>query len=164
MRKIIKNAVYDTNTARLLTSAVERNNPFLEENTEVFLYRKKTGEYFYHQVAENGSERIIPTNRQKAKKWLLTHFSEEDAENVLSPLKTFKDKIFKVVVPFPAEVKSDLTVCAEELGIPQNEFIISCVKMGIKAQRNGLRLAKITDKDFENIKVFVDDRPDNPFD
>ena len=133
MRKIIKNAVYDTNTARLLTSAVERNNPFLEENTEVFLYRKKTGEYFYHQVAENGSERIIPTNRQKAKKWLLTHFSEEDAENVLSPLKTFKDKKFKVVVPFPAEVKSDLTVCAEELGIPQNEFIISCVKMGIKA-------------------------------
>lgn len=163
MRKIIRNCIYDTDKARLLTSAVERNNPFLEDNTEVSLYRKKNGEYFYHHVFENGEERIIPTDRQKAKKWLLTHFSEEDAENVLSPLRTLKGKKANVLVPFPPEIKSELTIAAEELGIPQNEFIISCVKMGLKAQRNGLRLAKITDKDFENIKVFVDDRPDNPF-
>ncbi len=157
MRKNIKNSVYDTNTAKLLTSAIERNNPFLPENTEISLYRKKSGEYFYHQKAEDGEEKIVPTTRTKAKQWLLTHFSEEDTENILMPLKTRKGEKIKVLVPFDAELKAEMMASAEELGISQNEFIFACVRMGIKAQRYGLGLAKITDKDFDNIKVFVDD-------
>lgn len=163
MKRNIKNAIYDTNTARLLTSAIERNNPFLPEDTEVFLYRKKNGEYFYHQVPKEGDERIVPTTRAKAEQWLLTHFTAEDVENILMPLKTRKGEKVKMLIPFDAELKAEMMASAEELGMSQNEFIFSCVRMGIKAQRYNLVLSKITDQDFKNIKVFVDDRPENPF-
>ena len=162
MKKIIKNALYNTDTARLLTSAIERNNPFLPEDTEVFLYRKKNGEYFYHQVPREGDEKIVPTTRSKAKEWLLSHFTEEDAENILMPLKTRTNTKVKMLIPFEAGLKAEMMASAEELGMSQNEFIFHCVRMGIKAQRYGLGLAKITDQDFKNIKVFVDDRPENP--
>lgn len=163
MKKIIKNALYNTDTARLLTSAIERNNPFLPEDTEVSLYRKKNGEYFYHQKPQQGAEKIIPTTRTKAKQWLLTHFSPEDTENILMPLKTRSKEKVKMLIPFDPILKAEMMAAAEELGMTQNDFIFSCIRMGIKAQKYNLGLSKITDKDFENIKVFVEDRPDNPF-
>lgn len=163
MKKIIKNALYNTDTARLLTSAIERNNPFLPEETEVSLYRKKNGEYFYHQKPKEGDEKIIPTTRSKAKQWLLSHFSEEDTENILMPLKTRTKSKVKMLIPFDPVLKAEMMAAAEELGMTQNDFIFSCVRMGIKAQKYNLGLAKITDKDFENIKVFIDDRPESPF-
>ena len=152
MKRNIKNAIYDTNTARLLTSAIERNNPFLPEDTEVFLYRKKNGEYFYHQVPKDGPEKIVPTTRAKAEQWLHTHFSADDVETIMKPLKTRKGEKVKMLIPFDAELKAELMAAAEELGMSQNEFIFSCVRMGIKAQKYNLVLTKVTYKDYENNK------------
>ena len=123
MRRIIKNAIYDTDKARMLTSAIERSNPFLPENTEVFLYRKRTANTFITKFPKKVKKKIVPTTREKAKQWLLTHFSEKDAENILMPLKTRKGEKVKVLVPFDAELKAELMASAEDLGMSQNEFI-----------------------------------------
>lgn len=80
MKKVIKNRVYDTNTATLIHSEASGDGFTLRFKE---LYRKRTGEYFFYQGGGanteyrtelrggdyGGSEFIVPTTPDKAKEW-----------------------------------------------------------------------------------------------
>lgn len=75
MRRIIKNKVYDTSTAKEL--GTYRG---LFDNCES-LYRKKTGEFFLHAYGgSNGEEVITPLTYDKAQEWAGTALTEEQYE------------------------------------------------------------------------------------
>ena len=77
MRKVIKNKVYDTSTAKKLGMCwigAEFSRSGGEE-----LYRKKTGEFFtlYHSYSDN-SERIEPITYEEAQCWAEEHLDGDD--------------------------------------------------------------------------------------
>lgn len=84
MRRIIKNKVYDTATARFCGT---RN---INERLSESLYWKKTGEFFVHTVDATTGERIKPLTYYAAKTWAAENlpaekygeiFGAENAEN-----------------------------------------------------------------------------------
>ena len=75
MRRIIKNKVYDTSTAKKI--GTYRG---LFDNYES-LYRKKTGEFFLHAYGgQNSKELITPLTYDKAQEWAGTSLTEEQYE------------------------------------------------------------------------------------
>ena len=67
MRTIIKNRLYDTETAK----PVGRYTPMDEEGSSFTetLYRKKNGEYFLCRVFLDKTEEVIPLSYDAAKTW-----------------------------------------------------------------------------------------------
>lgn len=77
MRRIIKNKVYDTSTAKKI--GTYRG---LFDNYES-LYRKKTGEFFLHAYGgTNSKESIMPLTYDKAQEWAGTALTEEQYERI----------------------------------------------------------------------------------
>ena len=77
MKKIIKNKVYDTSTAREMGTC--RNLFDYEES----LYRKKTGEFFLHTSGGPYSqESIMPLTYDKAQEWAAIALTEEQYEGI----------------------------------------------------------------------------------
>lgn len=77
MKKVIKNKVYDTNTAKKLGMrwiGAEYSRSGWEE-----LFHKKTGEFFtlYHSYSDN-SERIDPITYDEAQSWAEEHLEGDD--------------------------------------------------------------------------------------
>ena len=163
MKKYIRGCVYNTDTARLLTSVIERENPMIDPGTEVELYRKKSGEYFYHYIPEEGgskAEKIIPTTRERAAAWLKTHFTDDEVRAILMPLRTRQGSKVKMNIPFDPKLKARMMESADSLKKSQVSFILDAVKLAIHAQEVGLDINKVTKEDLENVKTFVDERPD----
>jgi hypothetical protein len=93
MRKIIKNKVYDTETARLVG---DWDNDMSVTDFDWFqeqLYQKRTGEYFIYgegnarsPYAEHaygmwqGGEAITPVSPEQAREWAEEHFDAADYE------------------------------------------------------------------------------------
>lgn len=99
MKRIIKNKVYDTKTARRLASN-SYSNPRDFDFWEETLYQKKTGEYFLHgeggprsryaeQVSINtwsGGERIIPVTEEEAREWAEKNLDGDEYESIFDPI------------------------------------------------------------------------------
>ena len=64
MKTVIKNRLYDTDTAKI----VGRHTPPDEIFTEA-LYRKQNGEYFLHREFPDRKDKIIPLSYDEAKIW-----------------------------------------------------------------------------------------------
>lgn len=92
MKKIIKNRVYDTDTAADLGTYATSLDDNLNYVTET-LYRKKTGEYFLwgqggpqtkyavqHGLNWSGSSTIIPLTYDAARQWAEEHLDTEEYE------------------------------------------------------------------------------------
>lgn len=100
MKKVIKNKLYDTDTAKLLGEYQNmddvRNLSYIRE----VLYQKKTGEYFLYgeggantRYAETisannwkGGEKILPMDYVSAEKWAEEHLSADDFQNVFGTI------------------------------------------------------------------------------
>lgn len=166
MKKYIRGCVYNTETARLLTSVIERDNPMVDPETEIELYRKKSGEYFYHYIPEEpnkNNEKIVPTSREKAAAWLSTHFTEDEVKTIMMPLRTRQGSKVKMNIPFEPKLKAQMMESADLQQKSQVTFIMDAVKLAIKAQKVGLDIREVTTDDLKNIKTFIDERPKNPF-
>lgn len=91
MKKIIKNRLYDTDTAKVIGEYVYSNRrdfSFYEET----LYKKKNGEYFLHGIggglskyAEStgtntwgGGEKIMPLTTDRAQEWAEQHLDTDE--------------------------------------------------------------------------------------
>ena len=96
MKKIIKNKVYDTDTAIRLATYSSPGGPRDFSHYEESLYRKKTGEYFLHGIGGpmtryavpvdtnswSGGERIMPLTYNEASEWAQEHLDGDDYEAI----------------------------------------------------------------------------------
>lgn len=77
MRRIIKNKVYDTDSARKMGTYRGLFDDYES------LYRKKTGEFFLHAYdGPNSEDSIIPLTYDKAQEWARTSLTEEQYERI----------------------------------------------------------------------------------
>lgn len=117
MKKIIKNLLYSTETAKELGSW--GNNLGYRDfghMTET-LYQKRTGEFFLHgeggpmtKYAESagqntwtGGERIIPLSVESARKWAEEHLSVDEYEKIFGLPEETEDKV-NLGVQIPADL------------------------------------------------------------
>ena len=70
MRRIVKNKVYDTDTAKRVGA-----NTLTGTRT---LYRKVTGEYFIYDKELTGSNAVLPMDYTVARNWAEKNLSKED--------------------------------------------------------------------------------------
>ena len=96
MKKIIKNKVYDTDTAILTATYSSSDDCGSLAHFEESLYRKKTGEFFLfgsggamtrYAVSTGlnswkGGEKIIPLDYSAAQAWAQEHLDTEDYERI----------------------------------------------------------------------------------
>ena len=93
MKKILKNKVYDTETARKMGTFRELEGSGDLDYYEVSLYRKKTGEFFLYTYGGPKNKyreimgysdwgRIIPLTYDEAQKWAETALTEEQYESI----------------------------------------------------------------------------------
>lgn len=103
MRKIIKNRIYDTESAHRVCDPVSPTGMYDVRDFHYFeetLYRKKTGEYFLHghggplspyaePYGQNGSqsgERIVPFTPEQAREWAESHLDADEYEAEFGPV------------------------------------------------------------------------------
>ena len=105
MKKIIRNKVYDTDTAQLLGEYAP--DPYRSDFSYFCesLYRKKTGEFFLHgegnaaskyarSCGQNeycGGEKIVPLTYEDAQAWSEEHL---DGDDYIAISKVGKSRIF----------------------------------------------------------------------
>ena len=83
MRRIIKNKVYDTSTARKMGTYRNPKDSGIFYYYEYTLYRKKTGEFFLHACGRSNShESIMPLTYDEAQEWAGTSLTEEQYERI----------------------------------------------------------------------------------
>lgn len=83
MNKVIKNRLYDTETATAIATYDARYCPLYKVGFIATLYRKKTGEYFLYTkggVFEDypDQERIDPKTPDDAKEWCAKNLSGDE--------------------------------------------------------------------------------------
>ena len=121
MKKIIKNKVYDTDTARELCTFEPNSSKKDKSWYKEVLYQKKTGEYFLHgqgnsesiyskalsKKEKKGIEKLIPMNYDEAAAWAKKNLSteiydkifgvpEEDSERIIISISIRKDTHMKL--------------------------------------------------------------------
>lgn len=83
MRRIIKNKVYDTSTARKMGAYRNPEGNGIFYYYEYTLYRKKTGEFFLHACGRSNShESIMPLTYDEAQEWAEELLTEEQYKGI----------------------------------------------------------------------------------
>ena len=83
MRKIIKNKVYDTDTAKKMGTYRNPEGRGIFHYYEYTLYRKKTGEFFLHACGRSNSyESIMPLTYDEAQEWAEELLTEEQYKRI----------------------------------------------------------------------------------
>lgn len=106
MKKIIKNKVYDTTTAKKL------GDWFC--NT---LYQKRTGEFFLH-----GDEKIIPVSYEKARQWAEEHLDADDYISIFGGPAS-DDTLTALNLTLSALAVSKFRLAAQRQQISQRELM-----------------------------------------
>ena len=108
MKKIIKGKVYDTDTAKRLTSG----------NYTEGLYRKKTGEFFLHEWGKN----IKPITYEQAQKWSEENLDRDEYCAIFGEPDESGEAVMlglNVSAAAAAKLKNE----AAKLGIPQGKLL-----------------------------------------
>lgn len=138
MKKIIKNKVYDTETAQRL--AEYEPNPY-QNDFHYFcetLYQKKTGEFFLHgkgnaaskyarSCGQNewcGGEKIVPLTYTEAQAWAEEHLDGDDYIAIFGEPEE-DDTCTKLTLSMPASQVAKLKQLAAQNGQQVGEFIVS---------------------------------------
>lgn len=137
MKKIIRGARYDTDTAKRLGSA-SANCPRSDFNYwECGLYRTKTGKYFLfrqsfgfrHSDQPTGwGEEILPVAEDAARAWAEQNLPVEKYEAAFSA--PAEDARFTVVLPEPLLNKLD--ACKEAQRASRSEVVIAALNAYLK--------------------------------
>lgn len=137
MKKIIKNKVYDTETAKECGTYANtydtRNFGFCQET----LYKKKTGEYFiygkgnvfskYAHVHGNDrgwGDQIIPVDYEGAKDWAEEHLDAEEYTSIFGEVEEDESKS-TLNIYIRKDVIAKLKQQSEQEGISISEIIES---------------------------------------
>jgi hypothetical protein len=140
MKKIIKNKVYDTETARFIGSydnGVDHRDIYSMTET---LYRKRTGEYFLHGAGGPGSrysaridsnnwsggEDIIPLTYDQASEWAEEHLDADEYEQEFGAV-TEDESAETVTISLPAAVIAKIRRQAQEQGSSVSAVISSAL-------------------------------------
>ena len=113
MKKIIKNKLYDTDTAKRL-GEYEPNSYKSDCET---LYQKRTGEFFLH-----GDEKIIPLKYSEAQSWAEEHLDGDDYIAIFGEPNEDAEKV-SVHYLISASAAAAIKQGAAKLGITQAEYI-----------------------------------------
>lgn len=135
MRKILKNKVYDTDTAKKVAeydSDYPKNdfNWYREE-----LYLKKTGEYFLygegyaaspyaeyiHSAGYGAGEKIIPLTYDEAREWAEESISAEEYEAIFGEVSEGEDTLLGFMIDKDLKHKLDQEV--QKTGQSKQEII-----------------------------------------
>ena len=138
MKKILKNKVYDTETAQKLAEYAP--NPY-RSDFHYFcetLYQKKTGEFFLHgegnaaskysrSCGQNewcGGEQIIPMTYAEAQTWAEEHLDGDTYISIFGEPEE-DDTCTKLTLSMPASQVAKLKQLAAQNGQQVAEFIVS---------------------------------------
>lgn len=140
MKKIIKNHVYDTDTAQCLGEYAP--NPYLSDFHYFCetLYRKKTGEFFLHGVGNAaskysrscgqnewcGGERIIPLTYEEAQAWAEEHLDGDDYIAIFGELEE-DDSVAALNIRISAAKMQKLRQAAGKRGVSLVELVESMI-------------------------------------
>ena len=99
MKKVISGKMYSTDTAEEI-GRIDEGNPYNGTDYDEYLYKKKTGEFFFYGAGganskyryykstgpnswyQNCGEKIVPISLDEAKRWLEEYFNAEYYEDV----------------------------------------------------------------------------------
>lgn len=137
MKKIIKNKVYDTETAQ---KCGEWDNGYYTNDFQFCaetLYQKKTGEYFLHgeghalskYAGHSGNssgwgEQIIPMSYAEAQSWAEEHLDGDEYITIFGEPKE-DDTCTKLTLSMPASQVAKIKQLAAQSGQQVGEFIVS---------------------------------------
>lgn len=139
MKKIIKNLVYDTETAKecgYYSFGSPRDFSHIRET----LFQKRTGEFFLYGVVGpsskyaqtvglnewSGGERIIPLTFEKARDWAEEHLSADEYENIFGEVAEDDSRTF-INLSVSKTCADTIRRRAAEKGISQAQYIESLV-------------------------------------
>lgn len=136
MKKIIKNKVYDTDTAQLIKQADHPNITNGEGSCKQSLYRKKTGDYFlfvdgartdvFHNLAldNNAHDReshIYPLTYEQARAWAESEMTADEWLENFEPVED--DSLTAFNLTLSASAVSKFRLAAQRQQISQRELM-----------------------------------------
>lgn len=136
MRKIIKNKVYDTDTAMLIKQADHPNITSGEGSCKQSLYRKKTGDYFlfvdgartdvFHSLAleNNAHDRerhIYALTYEQARSWAEEEMTADEWLEIFEPVED--DSLTAFNLTLSASAVSKFRLAAQRQQISQRELM-----------------------------------------
>lgn len=136
MKRIIRNRVYDTDTAMLIKQADHPNIKNGEGSCKQSLYRKKTGDYFlfvdgartdvFHNLAlENGTHdrerHIYPLTYEQAKSWAEKEMTADEWLAIFEPVED--DSLTAFNLTLSASAVSKFRLAAQQQQISQRELM-----------------------------------------
>ena len=143
MKKIIRNKVYDTDTAREL-GAWDNGADGINECAET-LFQKRTGEYFLHgvggartQYAEaigqnswRGGERIMPMSYDEARAWAEEHLDADKYGEIFGlPAEDAGDVALHVKIP--ADLDARVRALASARGLSLAAVVIEALQAEVE--------------------------------
>ena len=145
MKKIIKNKVYDTDTAIKIAEFSSPGGWSDFSHYEESLYRKKIGEYFlYGQGGPmtryavsaglnswSGGEKIIPLDYAAAQEWAQEHLSGEEYERIFGAVVEDDSKRSITLLLYTSTIEK-LRRESSKTGEPISDIIDRLVTEGIK--------------------------------
>ena len=136
MKKIIKNKVYDTDTAILIKQADHPNITSGEGSCKQSLYRKKTGDYFlavsgartdvfHNLVLDNNihdrERHIYPLTYEQARSWAEAEMTADEWLAIFEPVED--DTLMALNLTLSASAVSKFRLAAQRQQISQRELM-----------------------------------------
>ena len=148
MRKVIKNKVYDTITARLQGEYGNGYSISGFRHVREDLYLKKTGEFFLHgaggpmskyaQPIENngrsGGEEIIPLTYEEAKEWAEAHLEADEYEAIFGPVSEGDGEDIPFHVYIPSHLMGAMAKTKAKTGKSYKDIITEALEASLGGQ------------------------------
>lgn len=147
MKKIIKNKVYDTETARLQGEWWNGYSITDFHHLSQDLYLKKTGEFFLHitggaltEYAKStgdgwsGGEEIIPLTYDEAKEWAEAHLDADEYEAIFGPVAEDDGEDIPFHVYIPAHLMGAMAKAKAKTGKSYKEIISEALEVSLGGQ------------------------------
>ena len=139
MRQIIKNKVYDTNTAKKIGSyrnPKDSNDSVYYEET---LYRKKTGEFFLHTydrkiTSYSDWARIIPLTYDEAQEWAEIALTEEQYKSIFLGVVDEGTEMEALTVQLPTVIVTKLKRRTDKSGQLIKEAVAEALRQWLNKQ------------------------------
>ena len=143
MKKIIKNRVYDTNTAKKMGTFRELEGSGDFDYYEVSLYRKKTGEFFLHTYGGPKNKyrkiagysdwaRIIPLAYDEAREWAETALTEEQYKSIFFGVVDEGTEMEALTVRLPTALVTQLKRRTDKTGQMIKEAVAEALRQWLK--------------------------------
>lgn len=125
MKKIINNKLYNTDTAKEIGSWASSDYVDSFDYNDETLYRKRTGEFFFHRCWYGGSD-IRPATYSDAREWSERHLTVEEYESVFGDVSE-DDSRSVLSISLPTSVSEKIRKNAAEAELTISSYIASLI-------------------------------------